>query len=409
MVKVISSLGEEKLRVPIFMWLDDAEEEAMEQAYNLARLPFVFHHLAFMPDMHSGYGMPIGGVMATDRVVVPYAVGYDIGCGMCAAPSMTKVKDISREQLLNAVEAIKEQIPVGFNHHKVPQEWEGFNEAPDILIIQQELEHARYQLGTLGGGNHFIELQRDDDGFLVAMLHSGSRNFGWRICEMYHNKAKILCERWHSQLPHKDLSFFPIETTEGKEYMEAMKYALRFAEASRKAMMDRIMLILMDCIPGIRFSGIIDVHHNYARWEHHYGKNVLVHRKGATSAKGNEMGIIPGSQGSKSYIVRGKGNQKSFMSCSHGAGRKMGRSRAIETLDLNAERKIMEEKGIIHSLEDREDLQEATGAYKDIDTVMDYQRDLVEIVALLEPLAVVKAKDKKAPWKDKKKNTETQL
>lgn len=384
--------------VPIKMWLEDAEEEAIQQAYNLAKLPFVFHHLAFMPDMHSGYGMPIGGVMATKGVVVPYAIGYDIGCGMCTVPSNIKIGDVSREQLQKAVEAIKAQIPIGFKHHETPQEWIGFNSAPDIPIIQRELESARHQIGTLGGGNHFIEIQKDEADYLWVMLHSGSRNFGWKICKEYFNKAKVLCERWHSQIPNRDLSFLPIETVEAKEYLKAMDYALQFAYASRMAMMRTIMDILGDILPRIQFMDVINVHHNYAAWENHFGKNVLVHRKGATSARGNEMGIIPGSQGSKSYIVRGKGNPESFMSCSHGAGRRLGRKDAVRTLDLEAEKQILDAKGIIHSIEDISDLEEAPGAYKNIDIVMENQRDLVEIVMALEPIAVIKAKDK-ATWK----------
>ena len=376
---------------PIKMWLDPKalEDGAFEQAYNLSRLPFVFKHIALMPDCHVGYGMPIGGVMATEGVIVPNAVGLDIGCGMCAVK--TTLTEIGMKDLKDIMSKIRERIPLGFEHHPNPQTWDGFDTAPDVQIVQQQLKAAKYQLGTLGGGNHFIEIQKGNDGFIWLMLHSGSRNFGKQIAETYHDKARALCSRWHSDIPNMELAFLPMEAPEAKDYFEAMKFALSFAKESRRKMAVAIMDSIIEIIPSAGFADLIDVHHNYAVWENHYGKNVIVHRKGATSAREGQIGIIPGSQGTKSYIVRGKGNFESFNSCSHGAGRKMGRKDAIRRLNLEDEQKILDDQGIIHSIRTKGDLDEASGAYKSIDEVMANQADLVDIVTELRPLAVIKA------------------
>jgi tRNA-splicing ligase RtcB len=378
MLKVINTE-----KIPVKLWLDNIDENALQQAKNLANLTFAYKWIAIMPDSHLGYGMPIGGVMATNQVIVPNAVGVDIGCGMTAWKS--NLKEIDETELKRIMGEIRKVIPLGFNHHKEKQEWEGFNRAPDVEIIQKELESAKYQLGTLGGGNHFIEIQKGDDGFIWIMIHSGSRNFGLKTATEYHNKAKKLCERWLSDIPDKDLSFLPMDTKEGEEYFKAMNYALEFAYANRRLMIDRVVEIM----GKVNFEGEpINIHHNYASMENHYGKNVLVHRKGATKATEGLTGIIPGSMGSSSYITEGLGNADSFMSSSHGAGRRMGRKQAIETLNLEDEQKKM--TGIVHGLRNKQNLDEAPGAYKDIDEVMENQKDLVKIVVKLKPLAVIK-------------------
>jgi tRNA-splicing ligase RtcB (3'-phosphate/5'-hydroxy nucleic acid ligase) len=376
-------------RIPIKLWLDDIEEGAKAQAVNLAKLPFAFRHIAIMPDAHQGYGMPIGGVLAARGAVVPNAVGVDIGCGMCAA--QTSLRDYDAARLKTVIGLVRERVPVGFNHHDDPQPWAGFDDAPDIPIVQKELYAAKRQLGTLGGGNHFMELQRDDEGFVWLMLHSGSRNFGLKIAKHYHDLARKLCKLWYSELPDPDLAFFPVETSEAGEYMRAMDFALAFALESRQQMMREMSRALQEVFPGIEVGNSINVHHNYAQFENHFGTNVVVHRKGATSARLGEYGIIPGSQGTASYIVRGLGNPESFNSCSHGAGRRMGRKQAQRELDLADEIQRLNDAGVIHSVRSIGDLDEAAGAYKDIDTVMRNQADLVKIVARLEPLAVVKA------------------
>ena len=390
----------EGARVPIKSWCESPEEGAVEQARNLTKLPFIFKQVCLMPDTHQGYGMPIGGVIACEKVVIPNAVGVDIGCGMGAVK--TNLTNISTEDLKAIMAEIRKRVPVGFNHHKVPQPWSGFEEAPDIDIVLSELSSAEYQLGTLGGGNHFIEIQRGSDGYIWYMIHSGSRNFGYKIAKFYNKKAQALCKLWHSNIPQykgeDGLAFLPVDTQEGREYIIALNYALSFAKASRKFMLNNVGFSFAKVINGSALKTVtsndefryIDIHHNYAALEGHFGRNVWVHRKGATSAKSGELGIIPGSQGTKSYIVRGKGARESFMSCSHGAGRKMSRTKARQTLNIAEEKKKMEDAGIIHSIRTEKDLDEAASAYKDIDVVMQEQVDLVDIVVELSPLAVIK-------------------
>jgi len=371
-------------------WCKDPEDGAMEQAWNLAELPFAFRHIAIMPDAHQGYGMPIGGVMATQGVIIPNCVGVDIGCGVRAVETSLSCKDLNTNIIKTIMGKTREIIPVGFNHHENEQAWEGFDSAPDIRIIQQELGAARKQLGTLGGGNHFIELQESTEGNLWLMIHSGSRNFGYKIAREYHNKAKELCERWYSRIPTPDLAFLPIGTPEAKEYYEAMNYALAFAKENRRVMIERFVNIVNKELPSFGILEEIDIHHNHARFENHFKKNVIIHRKGATSAREGEKGIIPGSQGTCSYIVEGLGNPESFASCSHGAGRTMSRKKARDTLDLEATIKELDDKGVVHSIRNVADLDEAPGAYKEIDGVMEAQKDLVKIVTKLKPLGVIK-------------------
>jgi tRNA-splicing ligase RtcB (3'-phosphate/5'-hydroxy nucleic acid ligase) len=372
-------------RIPIKLWLEDIEPGALAQARNLANLPFAYRWVAIMPDSHQGYGMPIGGVLATEQVIVPNAVGVDIGCGMNAV--RTSLKDIDTDTLKEIMGKARDAIPVGFSHQRDNQIWAGFDEAPDIPIIQQELASSRKQLGTLGGGNHFIEIQKGDDGYVWLMIHSGSRNFGLKTADMYHKTAKQLCERWKSDIPDKDLAFLPMDTQEGEAYFQAMNFCLRFAQANRSLMMSRFSQIIAE-LTGAIIEDEVNIHHNYAALENHFGKNVLVHRKGATKATDGLAGIIPGSMGTASFIVEGLGNPESFMSCSHGAGRKMGRKEATRVLNLEEEQKKME--GIVHGLRSVSELEEAPGAYKDIDQVMENQKDLVRIKVSLRPLAVIK-------------------
>jgi len=390
----------EGANVPIKSWCNNPEEGALDQARNLARLPFIFKHICLMPDVHQGYGMPIGGVIACENAVIPNAVGVDIGCGMCAVTTSIKAKDITTDILKKILGGSKENkggiranIPTGFNHHKKDQKWIGFEEAPDIPIVKQELKSARKQLGTLGGGNHFIEIQKGSDGYIWIMIHSGSRNFGLKIATEYNKKAQELCKMWHSNIPpmkgQDGLAFLPTKTKEANEYIEAMTYALKFAYENRLQMLEQCKKEFSDVI-DCGFSKVINIHHNYASIENHFGQNVWVHRKGATSAREGELGIIPGSQGTASYVVKGLGSPESFMSCSHGAGRRMSRKKAREELNLEQEIKMLDSRNILHSIRHKNNLDEASSAYKNIDVVMNEQKDLVEIVTKLEPLAVVK-------------------
>lgn len=372
-------------RVPIKLWLDDIEKGALQQARNLANLPFAFKWVAVMPDAHEGFGMPIGGVLAAVDTIVPNAVGVDIGCGMLAA--RTDLTNITQDTLRNVLAGIRQEVPLGFEHHKVNQPWSGFDRAPDLPIIQQELPSARRQLGTLGGGNHFIEFQQGSDEHIWIMIHSGSRNFGFKTANVYHKTAQALCSRKGWELPDRDLAYLPMDSREGEEYFTAMNYCCEFAKANRALMMQRGSEVAA-MVTGAKILEPINIHHNYASLETHYGREVVVHRKGATKASRDTVGIIPGSMGAKSYIVKGLGNPESFESCAHGAGRKMGRKHAIRSLDLETEQAKMQ--GILHGLRTRSALDEAPGAYKDIDEVMALQRDLVEISVTLTPLASIK-------------------
>jgi len=381
-------------KIPIKMWLDGAEEGAIKQALNLANLPFAFRHVCLMPDTHQGYGMPIGGVLAAQNVIVPNAVGVDIGCGMCAVQTNIEADGLERYQLTQIMSGIRDLIPLGFDHHKERQDEslmpQGFN-VDEMLIVKRQYLAALKQIGTLGGGNHFIELQRSDDGFLWIMVHSGSRNFGLQVAEYYNKIAKKLNGLYFTSVdPKADLAFLPFETNEARAYYQEMKYCTEFALANRKLMMERILQVVSATLSHVTCEPIINIAHNYAAWETHFETKVIVHRKGATSAKQGETGIIPGSQGTKSYIVEGLGNPESFMSCSHGAGRVMSRKAAIRNLDLDEEKRKLDDLGIIHSIRNKSDLEEASSAYKDISQVMALQSDLVKIKTELTPLAVIK-------------------
>ncbi|MGI5914471.1 MAG: RtcB family protein, partial [Bacteroidales bacterium] len=379
-------------RIPIKLWLDEVDDQTLYQAKNLANLPFAFKHIALMPDAHSGYGMPIGGVMAADKVIVPNAVGVDIGCGMCAVKTNLRINPDIRKRLKDIVGDIRERVPVGFKHHKRAQDEnlmpEGY-EIDNLEVVSSEYESALRQLGTLGGGNHFIEIQRDKEDYIWIMIHSGSRNLGKKVADHYNKLAKKLNKRWNSPVPPKaDLAYLPFTTTEAHMYYYEMNYCVDFALANRKLMLTRVQEVFRHYFPNIIFGEIINIAHNYAAWEKHFGKKVVVHRKGATSAHKGELGIIPGSQGTSSFIVEGLGNPESFASCSHGAGRIMGRNEAVRNLSLEYEIDKLDKKGILHSIRSRRDLDEAPSAYKNIVQVMLDQEDLVEIKVKLSPLAV---------------------
>ena len=382
-------------RWPVKIWTDLVEDSAMKQIENLTTLPFLYHHLAIMPDVHTGMGMPIGGVLACVDAVIPNAVGVDIGCGMCAVKTSIKANEIPIDVLRKKImRGIRKLIPLGMEHHKEPQDEKYMPQGYDIeklYVVKHQYTSATYQIGTLGGGNHFIELQKDDEGYLWIMLHSGSRNLGKQVGDYYNKIAKTLNERWLSIVnPDIKLAFLPLKTDEFNQYWAEMKYCVDFALCNRKLMMERIEEVIADALPDIKFEPMINIAHNYATWENHYGNNVIVHRKGATLARKGTIGIIPGSQGTASYIVEGLGNPESFCSCSHGAGRVLSRTAAINTLDMAEEVKRLNERGIIHAIRCQKDMQEASGAYKDIDTVIANQTDLVKVKTRLMPIAVIK-------------------
>jgi tRNA-splicing ligase RtcB len=390
---MIKTIATEKM--PIKLWLADIDLDTLQQAKNLANLPFLFHHVAIMADAHIGYGMPIGGVAATEDVIIPNAVGVDIGCGICTV--QTSLPALDKPQLKRLLEAVRKSVPLGFQHHKKPQpdsrmpEFGRGRTEKDLPVVAREYDNGRHQLGTLGGGNHFIELQLGDDGYVWIMIHSGSRNIGYQVAKHYNHLAAVHNQGHGAIVPTKwQLDYLPVESDTGARYIKEMTYCVEFAAANRRAMMDRVMEILADIEPSADFSPALDVAHNYAALENHFGREVYVHRKGATRAAAGGTGIIPGSQGSVSYIVRGKGNPESFSSCSHGAGRRLGRKQAQRELDFKAEVALLERQGILHAIRHKSDLEEAAGAYKDIAVVIGNQSDLIDIVTTLRPLAVVK-------------------
>ena len=379
-------------RIPIKLWLDDIEKSALNQAKNLANFPFSFKHISLMPDCHEGFGMPIGGVMGTKDVIVPNAVGVDIGCCMCAVK--TSMIELNTNTIKNLFNKIRKLIPVGFRHHETKKSIDELpppHNMPDNGIVNMEYESARKQLGTLGGGNHFIEIQKGSDGYIWFMIHSGSRNIGYKVAGYYNKLAKKLNQKWKSDVPkHFDLAFLPIDTREAQDYLLEMNYCIDFAFASRKSMMKNVINTALGSKLDFTFDPIINIAHNYASKENHFGADIYVHRKGATSAAEGETGIIPGSQGTNSYIVSGKGNEESFKSCSHGAGRLMGRRQAQRILNLTEESDRLNKKNIIHSIKTVKDLDEAPSAYKNINIVMKNQIDLVDPLIELKPLAVIK-------------------
>jgi len=385
---------------PIKSWCPDIEEGAWQQALNLAHLPFLFRHVALMSDCHQGFGFPIGGVMATEGVVTPNAIGYDISCGMVSC--RTSLTEITQNQLKRIMGGSKEfkggirsKIPIGFKHHSKKQD-EKLMPDSDIsfnmdYIVAHEYNSALKQLGTLGSNNHFIEVQKGSDGHIWVMIHSGSRNLGWKVADHYNKLAIELNEKWHTKVPKKwQLAFLPVDSKEGQMYLEEMDYCIDFAFANRKLMMERTKECFLEVFSDIEFDETINIAHNYCALENHFGKNVWVHRKGATLARKGTIGIIPGSQGSSSYIVEGLGNPESWMSCSHGAGRAMSCTAARNTLNYEAEVKKLEDQGIIHTIRTEKHLSEADGAYKDIEDVISQQLDLIKVLVKLKPLAVIK-------------------
>jgi tRNA-splicing ligase RtcB (3'-phosphate/5'-hydroxy nucleic acid ligase) len=392
-------------KVDIKSWCNVPEKGAVDQAYNLSSLPIVYKHVALMPDTHQGYGMPIGGVVACDNAIIPGAVGVDIGCGMRAIKTNIKATEMNTETIQKILSFIKVAIPVGYKHRNKPLKW---YKDSDLLLLRNVIhnndifdtmlklitDESVHQIGTLGGGNHFQEIQKDECGNIWIMIHSGSRNFGYKVADLFCERALTTCIENNTFLPSYDkknnLAYFDTESSLGQDYRACMDFCLYFASINRALMMSLWKNILE--ISRTEFETIqeIDVHHNYANMEEHFGKDVWVHRKGATSAKVDEWGIIPGSQGTTSYIVKGLGNPDSFMSCSHGAGRKMSRAKARKTLNLADEQRILNDKNILHAIRSENDLDEASSAYKDIDVVMAEQADLVKIVTKLEPIAVLK-------------------
>ncbi len=403
----------ENTRVPIKVWLEhegQLEESCLEQAYHLAQLPFLHKWVCLMPDTHAGMGMPIGGVIAAKDVIIPNAVGVDIGCGMDFIPTNVHVDDIRQIQTGNGtliqamIGNIMRTIPLNMERYKEPQEsgvldrakqeMEKYERNEELLPL---IDDGYFQVGSLGGGNHFIELQEDQDGYLCIMIHSGSRHLGKEICDYFHGRARELNRRWYSEVKDEyRLSFLPVHTEEGQQYIRWMELAMDYAFENRARMLFKTCSIVREMIEKytgqrVEFGEEINCHHNYAAIENHYGANVWVHRKGATRVREGEMAVIPGAMGSYSYVVKGKGNKESFCTSSHGAGRTYSRSGAVKEFSVEQVMVDLKEQGVVLGKRKKNDVaEECRFAYKDIEQVMKWQADLITPVRKLKTVGVVK-------------------
>ena len=390
----------EKQVKPIKVWLESLsqiEEGCLTQALNLSNLPFLHKWVALMSDVHQGFGMPIGGVIALDGIVIPNAVGVDIGCGMAFAETDVHKDDLSEEQYRTLVGQIMQNVPTGFEHHKKRQSCDTLDSykkdmSANLSDLTMEIESGYYQVGTLGGGNHFIELQQDENMGLCVMVHSGSRNFGYKVAKYFNTIAKQLNKKWSSTIPESfDLAFLPDDTTQGKNYVEWMNLALDFAAENRQRILESVKREITRILPSVGFFNELNVHHNYAVKEMHFGKEVWVHRKGAINAEEGKIGIIPGSMGSFSYIVKGLGNKDSYNSCSHGAGRVIGRNEAKRKYSVEEVLQDIKKNNVVLGKRKKSDVaEECRMAYKDIDFVIGQQLDLIEPIKKLKTVAVIK-------------------
>ncbi len=383
-------------RVPIRMWADpnEVEDLAMGQLRNVANMPWV-HGVAVMPDVHYGKGATVGSVIAMRDAVAPAAVGVDIGCGMTAVKTSLTVNDLP-EDLSRLRSRIEAAIPVGPAAHKSPVDvrrvpglggwdefWKRFDELPGVL--RNRRERAELQMGTLGGGNHFIEVCRDTEGFVWLMLHSGSRNIGKELAEYHIEVAQRLPH--NKDLPDRDLAVFVAHTPQMEAYRRDLFWAQEYARRNRAVMMALLQGVVRAFFQNVTFDDVISCHHNYVAEEEYDGVGLLVTRKGAIRADRGDLGIIPGSMGTGSYIVRGLGNPAAFNSASHGAGRRMSRNQARK---LFTAQDLAEQTRGVECRKDAGVVDEIPAAYKDLDQVIAQQTDLIEVVTKLEQLVCVK-------------------
>ncbi len=386
--------------VPVHLWTDDVEDEALRQLANVARLPFVFRHVAAMPDVHTGIGATVGAVIPTRGAIIPAAVGVDIGCGMEAVRLSLTAADLP-DNLARVRGVIEAAVPVGFAEHDardaLGRAAKPFARAldriadkhPQLAKMQKRFDQTWIrQLGTLGGGNHFIEVCLDETNGVWVMLHSGSRGIGNAIGTYFIALAKKDFQKFQINLPDKDLAYFKEGAEHFDDYVEAVGWAQDYARANREEMMDLVLEAMRRHLPSFGVAGqAVNCHHNYVERESHFGEQVWLTRKGAIRARKGELGIIPGSMGVQSYIVRGKGSAESFDSCAHGAGRQMSRKAAVKHFTIN---KLIEQTSGVICRKDKGVLDEIPGAYKNIDEVMANQSDLVEVVHTLKQVLCVK-------------------
>jgi tRNA-splicing ligase RtcB (3'-phosphate/5'-hydroxy nucleic acid ligase) len=390
-------------------WIDGVQVEAQARAQldNIAAMPFIHKYVAIMPDVHWGMGATVGSVIPTKSAIIPAAVGVDIGCGMMAHRTSLVASDLP-DTLSGVRTAIEAAIPHGRTHNGGPGDRGAWGDVPQANFsrigghieslkvitdkhpkIAQAAERAPTHAGTLGTGNHFVEVCLDEEDRVWVMLHSGSRGIGNRIGSYFIEAAKAEMRRWFINLPDQDLAYLPKGSTLFNDYWAAVGWAQSWARTNREIMMDAAMAALSREVskPFTTDEEAVNCHHNYVSWEKHFGENVMITRKGAVSAKKGELGIIPGSMGAKSFIVRGKGNQDSFCSCSHGAGRAMSRTEAKKRFTLADHE--MATIGV-ECRKDADVIDETPAAYKDIDAVMAAQSDLVDIVHTLKQVVCVK-------------------
>lgn len=389
-----------KGHVPVKVYTDDIEPSAYQQLVNMSQMPFIHAHIAAMPDVHSGIGATVGSVIPTKGAIIPAAVGVDIGCGMNAIRLSLKADQLP-DNLRGLRSAIEREVPVGFNMHNydaVPNStiralsnglsniWE---KHPKLKSKQKKPYQTWVrQLATLGGGNHFIELCLDENDDVWVMLHSGSRGVGNAIGQYFIEMARRDMEKVQMNLPDRDLAYFNEGTMHFNDYIEAVGWAQDYAMVNRREMMRLVLGVLKAKLPAFKVTKeAINCHHNYVSEEYHFGETVFVTRKGAIRAGQGELGIIPGSMGAKSFIVRGKGNEDSFCSCSHGAGRVMSRTKAKK---LFSEHDLATQTTGVECKKDKSVIDEIPAAYKDIDQVMANQTDLVEIVHTLKQVVCIK-------------------
>lgn len=385
--------------VPVKAWVDNVplEQEAITQALNIATLPFIYRWIALMPDAHAGKGSTVGSVIATNKAIIPAAVGVDIGCGMMAAKTSLSASDLP-ENLKQIRQEIESNVPVGFDKYN-DKNCPTLSRIGEQLLCEYEniqrsyngistKDSPIYQLGTLGGGNHFIEICLDEQQAVWIMLHSGSRGAGNRIGTYFIEKAKEEMRRFFVNLPDQDLAYLPEGSESFKDYVHCVNWAQAYAMENRSVMMNRIISALKKIIgPFQLLESAINCHHNYVQKENHYGKNIFVTRKGAVSARKGQLGIIPGSMGAKSYIVEGLGNEESFQSCSHGAGRVMSRTKAKTLFNVHD---LEEATQGVECRKDAAVIDEIPMAYKDIDAVMEAQKELVKPVHILKQVLCIK-------------------
>jgi tRNA-splicing ligase RtcB len=387
-------------RVPVKVYTDDLEARARQQLVNLSQLPIIHHHVVAMPDVHAGIGTTVGSVIATHRAVIPAAVGVDIGCGMIATRTSLGADRLDERTLKRIFDQITRDIPVGRDQHAegraLTEAAAPFEQTLKKILNRHPQLGKRFprtqnwvrQIGTLGGGNHFIEICLDEAGRVWAMLHSGSRGIGNAIGTYFIELARCDMARNAVHLPDRDLAYLEEGAVHFDDYVEAVSWAQSYAARNRQAMMDLVLAGLRRHLPEFEVTGeVVNCHHNYVERERHFGKNVWVTRKGAIRAREGDFGIIPGSMGAKSYIVRGKGSEESFSSCAHGAGRRMSRSAARKA--FTAGDLARQTEGVV-CRKDKHVVDEIPAAYKSIDEVMANQSDLVDVVHVLKQVICVK-------------------